>query len=87
MSSRRRVLASLLGRPRRTSSRLHFSACIRSHRFFAGTGGTASAAHLTGLTKEDWKNGGFSEYQRVKGDESTTFKNQGDCIQFVNTGK
>ena len=49
--------------------------------------GSASAAHLTGLTKEDCKNGGFSEFQRVKGDESTTFKNQGDCIQFVNTGK
>ena len=54
---------------------------------FAGSGGTASAAHLSGLTKDDCKNGGFSEYQRVNGDASTTFKNQGDCIQFVNTGK
>ena len=49
--------------------------------------GSASAAHLTGLTADDCKNGGFSEYQRTRGDLATTFKNQGDCIQFVNTGK
>ena len=49
--------------------------------------GRAEAAHLSDLTAEDCKNGGFAEYQRVRGDMSTTFKNQGDCIQFVNTGK
>ncbi len=49
--------------------------------------GSASAAHLSDLTKDECKNGGFAEYQRVNGDASTTFKNQGDCIQFVNTGK
>ena len=49
--------------------------------------GSASAAHLSDLTKDDCKKGGFTEYQRVNGDASTTFKNQGDCIQFVNTGK
>ncbi len=50
-------------------------------------GGSASAAHLSDLTKEECKNGGFAEYQRVNGDASTAFKNQGDCIRFVNTGK
>jgi len=49
--------------------------------------GPASAAHLSDLTKDDCKKGGFAEYQRTKGDMSTTFKNQGDCIQFVNTAK
>ena len=49
--------------------------------------GSASAAHLSNLSKDDCKQGGFAEYQRVNGDKSTAFKNQGDCIQFVNTGK
>jgi hypothetical protein len=49
--------------------------------------GSVGAAHLTGLTKADCMNGGFAEYQTVRGDQSTTFKNQGQCIQFVNTGK
>lgn len=30
------------------------------------------------------KNGGWQNYRRANG---TTFKNQGDCIQYVNTGK
>ncbi len=54
---------------------------------FAGTGGTASAAHLTNLSKEDCKNGGFSRFQTDLKDDSTFFKNQGQCIKFVNTGK
>ena len=32
-------------------------------------------------TKDDCKNGGWATFI------SPTFKNQGDCIQFVNTGK
>jgi len=46
--------------------------------------GTASAAHVP-ADKSDCKNGGFSEYTTANG--SQRFKNQGDCIQFVNTGK
>jgi hypothetical protein len=34
--------------------------------------------------KEQCKNGGWVNYARADG---TTFKNQGDCIQYVNTGK
>lgn len=49
--------------------------------------GSVGADHLVGLTKEDCKNGGFTEYQTTKGDKSTTFKNQGQCIKFVNTSK
>lgn len=49
--------------------------------------GSVSAAHLTDLTKADCMNGGFAEYQVVNGDDSTSFKNQGQCIKFVNTGK
>ncbi|MGE3466348.1 MAG: LamG-like jellyroll fold domain-containing protein [Pyrinomonadaceae bacterium] len=35
------------------------------------------------LTKNDCKNGGWQHLTRADG---TTFKNQGDCIQYVNTG-
>jgi hypothetical protein len=35
-------------------------------------------------SKEQCKNGGFNNYRRPDGSK---FKNQGDCIQFVNTGK
>lgn len=38
----------------------------------------------TGITKEDCKNGGWRE---LVDDEGKPFKNQGDCIKFVNTGK
>ena len=35
-------------------------------------------------TKEGCKNGGWMNLKRTDG---SSFKNQGDCIQFVNTGK
>ena len=35
-------------------------------------------------TKDQCKNGGWQNYFRADG---TSFKNQGDCIQYVNTGK
>lgn len=34
--------------------------------------------------KDACKNGGWQNYTRADG---STFKNQGDCIQYVNTGK
>jgi hypothetical protein len=36
------------------------------------------------ITKDECKNGGWMDLTRADG---TTFKNQGDCIQYVNTGK
>jgi hypothetical protein len=48
----------------------------------------ASAAHPEPTTKADCKNGGFMEYKTsLAPDAPQRFKNQGDCIQFVNTGK
>ena len=35
-------------------------------------------------TKEQCKNGGYNNVKRADG---SSFKNQGDCIQYVNTGK
>jgi len=35
-------------------------------------------------SKDDCKNGGWMSLERA---DSTTFKNQGDCIQYFNTGK
>ena len=51
-------------------------------------GGSASAAHPEPTTKADCKNGGFREY-KVSGmpGAAQRFKNQGQCIQFVNTGR
>ena len=51
-------------------------------------GGSASAAHPEPTTKADCKNGGFREY-KVSGmpGAAQRFENQGQCIQFVNTGK
>lgn len=40
-----------------------------------------SAAALAPTSKDQCKNGGWQQFT------SPTFKNQGDCIQFVNTGK
>jgi hypothetical protein len=34
--------------------------------------------------KEQCKNGGYNTVKRADG---SAFKNQGDCIQYVNTGK
>ena len=50
-------------------------------------GGSASAAHPEPTTKADCKNGGFMEY-KVSGmpGAAQRFKNQGQCIRFVNTG-
>ncbi len=50
--------------------------------------GSVSAAHPQPTTKADCMNGGFAEY-RTSGmaNAPQRFKNQGDCIQFVNTGK
>ena len=38
----------------------------------------------TPTTKDECKNGGWKYLARA---DATTFKNQGDCIQYVNTGK
>ena len=46
--------------------------------------GTASAGHVPD-EKSDCTNGVFSEYRTENG--SQRFKNQGECIRFVNTGK
>jgi hypothetical protein len=35
-------------------------------------------------TKDECKNGGWQSVKRADG---SAFKNQGDCIQYVNTGK
>ncbi len=50
--------------------------------------GSVSAAHPEPTTKSDCMNGEFAEY-RTSGalNAPQRFKNQGDCIQFVNTGK
>ena len=51
-------------------------------------GGSAAAAHPEPTTKADCKNGGFREY-KVSGmpGAAQRFENQGQCIQFVNTGR
>lgn len=50
--------------------------------------GSVSAAHPEPATKADCMNGGFAEYRTsLAPDAPQRFKNQGDCIQFVNTGK
>ena len=43
-----------------------------------------AAASKTATAKDDCKNGGWANLTRTGG---STFKNQGDCIQYVNTGK
>ena len=50
--------------------------------------GSVSASHPEPTTKADCKNGGFAEY-KTSGmpNAPQRFNNQGDCIQFVNTGK
>ena len=40
--------------------------------------------YAVAATKDDCKNGGW---QNVRRSDGSTFKNQGDCIQYVNTGK
>ncbi|MDQ3130241.1 MAG: hypothetical protein M3Q99_05705 [Acidobacteriota bacterium] len=39
--------------------------------------------YLVATNKDQCKNGGFNDVKRADG---SSFKNQGDCIQFVNTG-
>jgi hypothetical protein len=41
-------------------------------------------ADLVATSKDECKNGGWKTLVRANG---TSFKNQGDCIQYVNTGK
>ena len=50
--------------------------------------GSVSAAHPEPTTKADCMNGGFAEY-RASGmaNAPQRFKNQGQCIKFVNTGR
>ena len=48
-----------------------------------GTTVNASGCPLA-VTKDQCKNGGWQMLRRAN---NTTFKNQGDCIQYVNTGK
>ncbi|HEX8196489.1 MAG TPA: hypothetical protein VF571_09900, partial [Pyrinomonadaceae bacterium] len=40
--------------------------------------------YRTATTQEGCKNGGWKTLKRADG---SSFKNQGDCIQYVNTGK
>jgi hypothetical protein len=40
--------------------------------------------YLVATSKDQCKNGGFAN---VKRDDGSSFSNQGDCIQYVNTGK
>ena len=50
--------------------------------------GSVSAAHPEPTTKADCMNGGFAEYKTSgRPDATQRFANQGQCIQFVNTGK
>ena len=52
------------------------------------TAGVASAAHPSPTTKADCKNGEFAEYKTSGApDAEQRFKNQGQCIRFVETGK
>jgi hypothetical protein len=47
-------------------------------------GGTCNGPIPTPASKDDCKKGGWEDLFRADG---STFKNQGDCIQYVNTGK
>lgn len=50
--------------------------------------GSVSAAHPEPATKADCMSGGFAEYRTsLAPDAPQRFKNQGDCIKFINTGK
>ncbi len=50
--------------------------------------GSVSANHPEPTTKADCMNGEFAEYMTSgRPDATQRFKNQGDCIQYVNTGK
>jgi hypothetical protein len=40
--------------------------------------------YLVATNKDQCKNGGYVEVKRADG---SAFKNQGDCMQYVNTGK
>lgn len=49
---------------------------------------SAMAAHPEPTTKADCKNGEFAEYKTsLRPDATQRFKNQGQCIRFVNTGE
>ena len=48
--------------------------------------GSAGAAHPEPSMKSDSMNGEFAEYN-VGFSDIQRFKNQGQCIRFVNTGK
>ena len=45
---------------------------------------SVSGNHTVPTTKDQCKNGGWKNHIRTDG---SLFKNQGDCIQFVNTGR
>ena len=49
--------------------------------------GSVSAKHPEPTTKADCMNGEFAEYTVSGTDLTQRFKNQGQCIKFVNTGK
>jgi hypothetical protein len=40
--------------------------------------------YLVATNKDECKNGGWQTYRRANG---TTFRNQGDCVSYVNTGR
>jgi hypothetical protein len=59
---------------------------IDSFRFGTASGTTTFdfEPYLIATNKDQCKNGGWQTYRRANG---STFKNQGDCIQYVNTGQ
>ena len=65
-----------------TSTVLSFANGIPGFGFFGPALDNVAIASLPPQNKEQCKNGGWMLF-----DTPRTFKNQGDCIQFVNTGK
>ena len=55
-----------------------FRGIISNVQLGQGEGGAVATG------KDECKNGGWADLTRADG---SSFKNQGDCIQYVNTGK
>jgi hypothetical protein len=72
-----RTVDSLLFREAGTANPAHFG-----NGFLIDNASSASSRPPTSI--DQCKNGGWQNYTRTN---ASTFKNQGDCIQYVNTGK
>ncbi len=80
--------AAHLGNPPAVNRILYRTSSVPAHPELTGHGfvfdnlslGTANPA----VAKDDCKNGGWQTFKRADG---SSFKNQGDCIQYTNTGK